>query len=1055
MTFVSTARSKLLALVDRAEELLKTRGDFYTDGAKVALNDMLVQAKLAIKGDGEPPFVRNREFYAPRAEEAVQFATRRYTMVPPFAEDGAVWSYYGLEPALEWFEGQDVLAGGSAQLPGKADFALEQASSFLRQAVTGDGIGAYSEEKREKLRCSMDELKDELQRFTPAEDGEELGRRIVNVFNRLRELRHSRRLRMDVEPESSLYLTREGLEEVRSAIDSSELIQQQYQNISRLADTYTLADLQKASSWLMRGEADYDVLNRHFYLWSSTDKIVNFKVPAGATKASLSFVLPAEENERESLGHVWIDDVEILSASGGSLDIDNGGFDEGDGKPRHWEGRAQKGAPVLRWEEEYPFCGGGSRNLEPDNPSSQIGRRAGAGGVNRSLYICNPTPDDEGAWVYSKEFPVEPGTGCTLTFAAKIDGKLKKGLKVLITYRDEAGRPIGAFEYFFNRKSSLPGGRFQLAMQCDAIQYALTRKREYAEKVKLAILYILHDFSQGVEHWLATNLRPEGSDSYGAVQGGRLLCVIAVSYSLIRSAETFSDGEKERFYSLVEYMLRYMLDLRDRTEWTPYEAQKGCSNWQTDMCAGTGMMMMVLEDFPNRHTWLNNANAILKAQLEMNVNPDGSWPESIRYHHAALERFAGYAKVLENVTGENWFETTPLVRMFGYGIDMQAPGYEYFGGRVCTPPFGDHALSGGGEFGYFATYLHDIAKHDRDLADRMYHTWVAAGCPFKKLWGESNVLENIVSKPDRYTPQKPLALDSNSSYPHAGIYIFRKDFGHPSQSYFAIMSSPKPIGHGHLDQGAFVIYKNSVPLVMDSGIEGYFDTSTSWHISSYSHACLQFASNRQAVDSGAMINLTAGTYSLERGWADVPTTSHVLDVRLGEEVESITIEISNPEGAGQHIRQVLYVKEPDLYIIRDRVLDFDGKVLFNLPIAARSTSVHGSRAYSEGVYGVDLETIFLSPVESINLDQGRAAPFYDRDHSPGGVCMMDYVRAVADARDGFLTVLYPKDKTASNLIVGVDPDGTVSLATDHCQVRVSGLWEGGTGDVQVTELKKF
>ncbi|AET57267.1 hypothetical protein HPL003_02430 [Paenibacillus terrae HPL-003] len=33
------------------------------------------------------------------------------------------------------------------------------------------------------------------------------------------------------------------------------------------------------------------------------------------------------------------------------------------------------------------------------------------------------------------------------------------------------------------------------------------------------------------------------------------------------------------------------------------------------MCAGTGMLMMALEDSPNRHTWLNNANAILKAQL--------------------------------------------------------------------------------------------------------------------------------------------------------------------------------------------------------------------------------------------------------------------------------------------------------------------------------------------------------------------------------------------------------------------------------------------------------
>ncbi|WP_019909124.1 heparinase II/III domain-containing protein [Paenibacillus sp. HW567] len=1056
MTDVSSDWLKLQALVQKAEDLLETQGDFYTDGAKLALKDMVNQAKLALKGGGEPPFTRNREFHNPRAEEAILFATRRYTMVPPFTEEGTVYSHYGLEPALEWFEKQNVMSEGAAQLPGKAAFVLEKARNVLDQAGTGHEVGEYSEEAKGALSCSMDTLKNELVRFNAEDGGEELGRRIVDVFNRLREFRHSRRLRTDIEPDSSLYLMKEGLQELRSSIESSALIRGQFEHISQLAAIYNLEDLKQAFSWIMEGEAGYDALNRHFYLWSSTDKIVNFKVPEGAATATLSFILPAEENEQDGLGHVWIDDVEILSASGGSLDIGNGGFDEGNGQPRCWERRRLKGAPVLKWEEEYPFCGGGSRSPEAVNPSSQVDGRKKPDGISRSLYICNPTPGDEGAWAYSKEFAVKPGTGCTLTFAAKLDGKLKKGLKALINYRDEAGRPAGMFEYLFNRKSSLPGGRFQLTMQCDAIKYAMTSGREYAEKVKLAILYILHDFCQGAEHWLVTNLRPEGNDSYGAVQGGRLLCAVAVSYSLIRTADVFSTAEKKRFFSLAEYMLRYMLDLRDRTEWTPYEAQRGCSNWQTDMCAGTGMLMMALEDFPNRHTWLNNANTILKAQLELNVNPDGSWPESIRYHHAALERFAGYAKVLENVTGESWFETTPLVGMFGYGVDMQTPGYEYFGGHIGTPPFGDHALGGGGEFGYFAGFLRNISKYDRDLADRMYHTWVLAGRPFKKLWGEGIMLENIAAGVEHYVPAKPLLLASTDAYPHAGIYIFRKKFGSPSQSYFAIMSSPQPVAHGHLDQGAFVLYKNSVPLVMDSGIEGYFDSSTSWHISSYSHACLQFATRQQAIvqNTGGTINLSAGTYSQERGWADVPKTSRVLDVRLREETESIAIEIANPEGPGRHIRHVIYVKEPDVYIIRDHVADFAGKVLFNLPVAARQSRVYDNRVYSQGAYGVDLETVFLGPLESIALDKGRSTPFYERDGSLGEPCMMDYVRAVADARHGFLTVLHPKVKGEAGLTARREADQTVCLTTDHHQIRIAGLLGGEGADVRVEVVPK-
>ncbi|RCX21562.1 heparinase II/III-like protein [Fontibacillus phaseoli] len=1040
---------KLRALVRRAETLLEMRGDFYTDGAKLALEDTLRQAKLALDGKDGLPFVRNREFLKPRPEEAVLFATRRYTMVPPFLEEGSVFTHYGLEPALSWFEKQDVLCEGTGSLPGKAAFVLEKARELLKQAKLGDGIGDYDTGAGTRLAESMEALFRELEKFSTMSSGESTARRIVDVFNRLREFRHSRRLRTDIEPDSSLYLTAKGLEELKLAVSSIPTIREQFKKIERLTELYSVENLEQAVSGIMHGQADYDELNRRFYLWSSTDKIVNFKVPLGAVKATLSLILPKEENEQDGLGHVWIDDLEILTASGGSLNIRNGGFDEGEGGPRHWNSKALKGEPIFRWEDTYPFSGGGAQNVETANPSSEVAV-SGETGVRRSLYICNPGPDDEGAWIYDGEFAVEAGAGCTLTFAAKLDGKLKKGLRVLISFSDDQGRLVGEFEYFFNRKSSVPGGRFLLPMQADAIRFAVTGERKYAWKAKLAMLYIFHDFCQGAEHWLVTNLRPEGSDAYGAVQGGRVISVMAVSYTLIRSADVFGPEEKAEFYELVEYMLRYLLDLRDRTEWSPYEAQKGCSNWQTDMCVGTGFMMMALPDFPNRHTWLNNAGAILRAQLELNVNPDGSWPESIRYHHAALERFAGYAKVLKNVTGEDWFETTPLVRMFGYPPDVQTPGYVYFDGRVGTPPFGDHALGGGEEFGYFAAYLSDIAEIDKDLADRMYHTWTAAGKPAKKMGPEGILLENILPRLNRYDPGEPLKLESTADYPDSGIYIFRKDFGSGRESYFAIMSSRKPVAHGHLDQGSFVLYKNSVPLVMDSGIQGYFDSSTPWHICSYSHACLLFATKRKFIprDPGSKINLSAGTYSLERGWADVPKTSRVLDVRLGEEIESITIEIANPEGRGRHFRHVAYVRKPDLYIIRDEILEFDGKVLFNLPVAAVASRVNGRRIHSKGAYGVDLETVFLGTVDSITLDQGRSTTFYDRGDQ--GICLMDYVRAVADAKAGFWTVLYPREWRRNELGVTREPDGSISLITEEHLIRVDlrPLKQPGDGAIQ-------
>jgi hypothetical protein len=1030
----SSSRQKLQECVDRAELLMQTRGVFFTDGAQLAIRDMVREARLALEGTERLPFVRSRKFYEPREEEAVKFALKRYTMAPSFRPDGEIYNDYGLEPALEWFEKQDMMAGGPDKLQERTKRVLLLSEELLSGAVTDVRTGCYDETAHMKLKEAVVQVKTAQESAAaPGDTGEEWAKAIVRCYNAVREFRFSRVLRTEVDPEATLYLTAEGLERMKQHVRTDPLLKEQYEQIARIADRHTLEQLDKAA-WLLEEDPDYSLINKDFYVWSTTDKIANFTAPDRAVRATLSFILPSGSNESDGLGHVWIDDLRISSASGGSLEITNSGFDEGDTLPYYWSADVRRGQPVLKWEGEYPYCGGGELfTAEGANPSSQVIFDSNEGVARHSLYICNPTGEDEGAWTYGGEILVQGGAGYTLTFAAKLDGKLKEGLRTVLTFLDEEGRDMGTFEYSFNRKSSLPNSCFLLPMQCDAIQYAFTGEEAYALKVKKEILYTLHDFCQGAEHWLVTQARPDGSDSFGAVQGGRVLCSVAVSYSFIKRAGVFSDGEKKSFYAMVEYMLRYMLDLRDRTELTDEEAQSGSGNWQTDMCAGAVYMMLVLEDFPNRKTWLYNGNKVLRSQLLLNVNPDSSWPESIRYHHAALERLAGYAKVLENVTGDNWFMTTPLAAMFGYSLQMQTPGYAYFGGRIGTPPFGDHALGGGTEFGIFGVYLHDVEKVDKELADRMYHTWVLAGKPFKKLWGEAITLDNLLGKGEGYVPQAPLALQSTKDYPHAGIYVFRQHVGTDRQSYFAIMSSPEPVAHGHLDQGSFVIYKNSVPIVMDSGIEGYFDSSTSWHISSYSHACVQFATKQTVIPkqgSGA-INLSAGTYSLERGWVDVPRTSRVLECTLGSDVDMISIEIANPEGSGRHIRQVWYIKEPDLYIIRDTVEDFQGEVLFSLPVASVTSVVEGSRVYSSGAYDVELETVFLSKVKEIRLEKGRSTPFYDSGN--GGSCMMDYIRATADAAEGFLTVLYPKEKGRGNLRAVYDAyedGGLLKLAID-------------------------
>jgi hypothetical protein len=1028
-------RTRLQTLVDSAENLLKTKGEYFTDGAKLALTAMLKDAVLALNGEYRVPFVRNREFYKPREEEAVLFATKRFTMAPTYNMDGKVYHEYGLEPALTWFKEQDMLNKDLETLQDLADLAISKAEELLASSTIGTKIGQFDTDSVGKLKASIQALI--TVKAGNVSSVEHLAKAVVHGFNTSREVRFSQILRTDVDTASTLYLTSEGLKNVKENAKSDVLIQKQYEQIVHIANTYSLDYIERALDLVMKEEPDYEEMNKHFYVWSSTDKIVNFRAPEGAVKVALSFILPAQENEEEGLGHVWIDNVNILSAQGGSLTIENGGFDEGDDIPFHWQSDIHRGTPILKWEGEYPFCGGGAKGeVVTANPSSQTQFTYKADTTKHAIYICNPTPEDEGGWSYDKDIPITGGLAYTLTFAAKIDGKLKQGLKTVITFKDETDQVLDVFAYDFNRKSSLPNSCFLLTMQCDAIQYAFTQDMTYAFKAKNEILYTLNDFCQGAEHWLACNSRPDGSDSYGAVQGGRVLCSVAVTHSFIKEADVFTREEKERFYAMIEYLLPYMLDLRDRTELTPLEAQHGSGNWQTDMCAGTAYMMMVLDDFPNRKAWFYNAYMVLKSQLKLNVNSDSSWPESIRYHHAALERFAGFARVLDHAIGENWFETTPLASMFDFSIHVQTPGFSFFDGRIGTPPFGDHALSGGSEFGSYGTYLGDVEKVDKALADRMYHSWRMAGKPFKKFWGEGIALDNILGKGDSYQASGSISLDSTLHYKNAGIYVFRKNFGSTNQSYFAIMSSPEPIAHGHLDQGSFILYKNSIPLVMDSGIEGYFDSSTSWHISSYSHACMQFSTQKTIQEKlgNGTINLSAGTYSLERGWVDVPKISKVLKSSLSSHVDTITIQIANPEGKGTHTRKVIYVKEHDFYIIRDTVQDFEGELLFNLPVAAKHSYINGNRVYSEGIYNVDLETVFVSNVKRIELEKGRSTVFFESEHNQE--CLMDYIRATSDAREGFLTILHPKERGQKSLIVAKIDEGLLLISIGDVELEI-------------------
>lgn len=486
---------------------------------------------------------------------------------------------------------------------------------------------------------------------------------------------------------------------------------------------------------------------------------------------------------------------------------------------------------------------------------------------------------------------------------------------------------------------------------------------------------------------------------------------------MIRDSGVWNKEEKDRFYGLVSYMLRYLADLRDRTLLTKERAQRGSSNWQTDMHIGSAAIMMAIPDFPNRKLWMYNSEAVLRAQLDYKLNADGSWPESPRYHFASLEHFSLYARLWERESGENWFisrnaNMPGLIDMFRYPLYTQTPPYAYFNDCIATPPFGDHKIGNGTEFALYGLYCDQVAQYDRDIAQKMYATWCRAKKPVKGFWGESVTLENLMyssTLQGRANAQASLDLKSCASFPNSGIYVFRDHFGTPQENYLAVMSSLKNIGHGHKDQGAFIYYYHCIPVIMDSGIEGYFEASTPWHICSYSHAVMQFEAppHGPIEKTAGFINLSAGTYSLERGWNDGPDCSKVTQLCLNDtndSCESISMEIKNPKGCGVQHRTITINHLAETVTVQDTVMDFSGQVLFNLPILAKSAVQNGNEIFADGYYGVKIKITIHSNAEFVVIESGRATPM-----APGANDHTDllYLRIKATAEDGVAITIAP------------------------------------------------
>lgn len=924
-----TNKTKLMGLIQECEHILENEREFYTDGCIYAAEKIISRAKAVLDGSYSVPFTRNREFYTPRADDDILHITEYYSRTPSYG-----MTRCGVKPMLEWLKANHA--------KNRIKELEEYAARFTENAdkmQTDGSLGSFDKE-------SIDAALEAINR-TSGKYGGDYMKSLVKAANAVRKCYATKKLLCDMDKNSNIFMSSWEKQSFLTRLNSDEVLQENFAGIKDVAQIYTPEQTAMLADF-MKTDIDYKKLNKHFYIWSTTDKVITFRAPENAYFASLQFILPKEENERNGFGHIWIDNIRVCAGQGADWEIENCGFENGSEYPELWEPITLSGNPVLRRETAYPYCGN----------------------ENASAYIENITPSDEGGWRYRNMVEIEGGSENTIIFNAKIDGKFKKGLKILIKFFDVNTTPCGEFVHYFNRKSVASETPFALTMQADAIMYYATGNITYAKKSKEQFMYVLNDFCQGMETWFAYDLRPDGCDAYGAVQGGRIMCSLMSAYTLIKDAGVFTEAEWRFALDALEYMASYLYDDRPRSERNSYDVQSDAGNWQTDMACGYGLMLMAMPKDENTCTALENVNHFLRSQLDENLNADGSWPESMRYHMAALMRFAIYAKILKNCTGEDWFTDTPLLKMFRYPAMVQTPPYEYKGNKIGTPNFGDHLIKGGEDFAVFGLYYGDIYNINKELGQLVYNTWISAGKPKQKISSENIMMENLLCRAERLDNKPCKPLKSTGEFCNIGTYIMRS-----GDNYCAVTAPQKYIGHGHYDAGSMIIYKHNIPVITDPGIEGYFDSTKDWYVSSSAHSVVQFArrDGKKVNPDPFDICLEKTEYSAIHGWNDVPRSVDFAEFNSSEKEDTLIVKIRNPEGKGIHIRKLTLDKNEGVYYINDAVEDYDGLFRHSLVTAMQSIDIKGNTAYCKGYGGIYMEVRFLTPVESISVEEGRTA----------------------------------------------------------------------------------
>lgn len=555
-----------------------------------------------------------------------------------------------------------------------------------------------------------------------------------------------------------------------------------------------------------------------------------------------------------------------------------------------------------------------------------------------------------------------------------------------------------------------------LGGQWNALVYLVEGDKTYAVRAKESLIKSCNRLRAGIIR-----------GGMGAVHVGRALRIITIIYDIIINSDVFSDEEDRRLRENIAFIAYKLMD----KGYFPWDDTGRGGNWNTDRFVGVGMFSLCFPNHPKSGEWLSHALQQFEAQMKNFILPDGSVPESPRYHGAVLRALVPFAYAVKKNTGKNLFENKKFKTVLDWLVKIQTPPDPVFGkyimrggnirgynmGLMGNPRDRMVLVPGLGDANWGNLWLSALgwaapAYRDSDpvFSGRLMWTWNRAGQPFPSELTPGNPLSAfILSNPNL----KAIPQHLNSHLlSDIGYAILRSGFGNENEVYMLFNCGPFR-GHQHNDRGSFSLYAYGLPLSLDPGVYDYGESRKSWYSQPQAHNIITFGQGKLAGRARARISAFL--------------TTRRLDYVAGE--------IPGPKGVSRYTRHVLFIK-PDYFVIWDEIKS-DTHAEWNFHAPCSDMKRVKNRITLNTEHDVDLDIIFLQPnlaADNVSQEEDQKQWLSDTERWFG---KSKWIKVKQKPSGNFLAILYPHKKEQLKLLASSSNYAEVKVGN-----RISNIFFG-------------